>query len=86
MSGEVQERPYDVDAVRDWLMQRAKIANDPLTRKRLEAEVRKIEAEANGEEVKHTFWSRDKRFWLAVLALGHPGRRQGHSLVAEGNR
>jgi hypothetical protein len=48
------------------------MASDPLTRKKLEAEVRKIEAEAEGEEAKHTLLSRDKTFWLAVLAMGIP--------------
>jgi hypothetical protein len=61
-----------VGAVRAWLTQKANIANDPLAKKKLEAEVRKIEAEAKCEEAKQTFWSRDKMFWLAALGWGIP--------------
>ena len=63
---------YDLDAIRDWRDQRAKVANDPLLRQKLEAEVRKLEAESKGEEAKQAFLSRDKSFWLAVLAMGIP--------------
>jgi hypothetical protein len=64
--GALAKGPYDIEAIQIWLGTRAGLTTDPkssLDRKKLEAEVRKLHRE---ERV----FTRDKAFWVAVVALG----------------
>ena len=59
-------RPYDLDAIGLWLDDYSKRLIDD----NLELRTKKLEAEVRTLEAKGQIFSRDKAFWLAVIALG----------------
>lgn len=71
--------PYDLEAIELWLTQRVRREIDPkseLDKRKIEAEVRKLERDGK-------LFSRDKLFWMAAAALGISISRDVREWIAE---
>jgi hypothetical protein len=62
----LRERPFDLQAFQLWLLARANITADVTS----ESDRGKLKVEAEELQQTHRIFSRDKAFWIAVIALG----------------